>query len=456
MPTNSDVAVDESILSVRAVNALRKSGYRTLSACINLSVEDLFKIRYIGKKTANEILNTVNSFKRRYHRTRLNGSNPENSLSQEEKYLYWITVLSVPISKINLSVRAIHVLKKTRVRNLLELVKKKSNKILQIRDCGKKTLQEIADFLRQLELQLDEKLEVNLVQDVISNVSKKTAEEIISDFKNKYPEKYNILTKAKVNNNLDPRRIKFYTSCFHAYQEGGTLEYVAKRMHLTRERIRQILTKGTHLGLFNYTGRDYHYIDKNKIIDDFSKHLSLNTVAQTNGITSSYLKRMLTAYKITEKDLETIRSSSRRNKCIEFYRKIEAELGHPPTTTELQNRKGWRYLSIKISRMWGSIDAFREELRIPKPIRTFPEASRKWLENRRRVAFIVRMQNLDQIRDCLTKTSPLSSSEIASECNINPPKALRLLNLLLSRGEIVREGAWSSTKYYLNKKQEVA
>jgi len=161
---------------------------------------------------------------------------------------------------------------------------------------------------------------------------------------------------------------------------------------------------------------------------------------------------MLTAHKITEKDLEAVRLNSRKNKCIEFYRKIEAELGHPPTTTELQNRRGWRYLSMKISRMWGSIDAFREELSIPKPIRTFPEASRKWLENRKRVAFIVRMQNLDQIRDCLTKTSPLSCSEIACECNIKPPKALRLLNLLLSRGEIVREGTGISTKYNLNKK----
>ena len=106
--------------------------------------------------------------------------------------------------------------------------------------------------------------------------------------------------------------------------------------------------------------------------------------------------------------------------------------------------------------MWGSIDAFREELRIPKPIRTFPEASRKWLEKRRRVAFIVRMQNLDQIRDCLAKRSPLRFSEIASECSIKPPKTLRLLNLLLARKEIIREGAWSSAKYHLIRKQEIA
>ncbi|MDD5079717.1 MAG: DNA-directed RNA polymerase subunit alpha C-terminal domain-containing protein [Candidatus Omnitrophica bacterium] len=453
---NSDVAIDESGLSVRAANALRTSGYHSLSACINLSVEDLLKIRDIGQKTAKEIFDVVNSFKRRYHRAQFNNSDSENSLSHEEKYLYWITVLSVPITKIELSVRATHVLRKTRAHNLLELVKKKSNKILRIRDCGKKTLREITDFLRQLELHLDERLEANIVQDVMSNISQKTADEIVNDLKNKYPQKYNILIKAKVNNNLDASKIKFYTSCFNVYQERGTLQLVAEKMHLTRERIRQILAKGTQLGLFNYTGRDYHYIDKNKILDDYSKYLSFSRVAQANGIPSHYLKTMLTAYKITEKDLDALRLNSRKNKCIEFYRKIEAELGHSPTTTELQNGRGWRYLLRKISQMWGSIDAFREELRIPKPIRTFPEASRKWQENRKRVAFIVRMQNLDQIRDCLVKTSPMSSNDIASECNIKYPKGLRLLNLLLARGEIVREGTGSSTKYNLSKKQETA
>ncbi len=253
---------------------------------------------------------------------------------------------------------------------------------------------------------------------------------------------------------MDASRIKVYNNCFNLYIEGGTLKFVAKKMNLTRERIRQILTRGTELGLFNYAGRDYNYIDKNKIIDDYSRCLSFGSVARVNGVTTSYLKRMLTAYKITDADLEKIRDNSNKNKCIEFFRKIETELGHSPTTTELQRRSGRRYLSMKITRIWGSIDAFREELQIPKPTRTFPEASRKWKENRKRIAFIIRMQNLDQIRDCLTKTGPLSCNEIAHECNIKPAKVLRLLNLLLMREEIVREGAGSAIKYNLNRQQE--
>ncbi len=453
MLLNGDISIDESFLSVRAVNALRKSGYSTLSGCINLSVEDLLKIRDIGKKTANEIFGAVNSFKRKYRQYQFHEPNAPGSLFGKGKHEYWINVLAIPISRINLSIRATHILKKTRALSLLELVQKKPDIILRIKDCGKKTVREITDFLRQLDLQLGERFDEDFIQDVESYRSTKKEDEVLSDFKRDYPEKYDILNKAKVKN-FDASRIKFYMSCFHTYQEGGTLEYVAKRMHLTRERIRQILAKGTQLGLFSYTGRDYHYVDKSKIIGDFSKYSSLNAVAKANSISSGYLKRMLTAYKITEKDLDIVRENSEKNKCIEFYRKIEAELGHYPTTTELQNKRGWRYLSMKISRLWGSIDTFREELQIPKLVRKFPEASRRWQENRGRIAFIIRMQNLDQIRDCLVKTNPLSSTEIACESNIKPPKALRLLNLLLARGEIIREGTGSLTKYNLKKSQE--
>lgn len=310
-------------------------------------------------------------------------------------------------------------------------------------------MQEITDFLGQLDLQLGERLECNLIKDVKSYRLIKKEDEILSDFKRDYPDKYDALDKAKLKN-ISAKKISFYTNCFHAYLEGGTLERVAKKMCLTRERIRQILTKGTQLGLFNYAGREYHYIDKGKLIEDYTKYLSLSTVAKVNGITTSYLRRMLTAYKITEKDLEAVRVSFMKRKCVESYRNIEKELGHPPTTTELQYKQKWRYLSMKISRLWGSIDTFREELQIPKPIRKFPDATRKWMENRRRLAFIVRMQNLDQIRDCLTKRGLLSCSEIACECNIDSSRIYRLLNLLLARGEIRREGKSSLTKYNLN------
>ena len=450
MLIEKNIYLEQSLLSVRAFNALRENGYTVLSKGTNLDINDLLKIKNIGIKTATEILNAINSFKKNHPETQ---SSSQESFFNKEKYGYWVNVLSIPISKINLSVRAMQVLKKARVQNLLELVQKKYDRILRIRSCGRKTMREIMDFLEQLDLRLGERPESNLIQDIESYRLTKNEDEILNNFKLDYPDKYDILNKVKLKA-IGADKISFYTDCFRTYQKGGTLEYVAKKMGLTRERIRQILTKGTQFGLFDYTGRDYHYIDKSKLIEDYARYLSLGAVAKINGVTTHYLRRILTAYKITEKDLEAMKVNSMKSQCIELYKNIEKELGHSPTTTELQYKQKWRYLSMKISRLWGSIDAFREELQIPKPIRTFPDATRKWMENRRRIAFIIRMQNLDQIRDCLAKRDSLSCSDIAYECNIDSPRTYRLLNLLLARGEVRREGRSSLTKYNLNKNWE--
>lgn len=445
---HEDIYINTDILSVRAVNALRKAGYKTLSECISITIFDLLKMRNVGNRTAKEILNTIESYKRKNHQSSLEDASSKGALDSSKIREYRLKILSIPISKINLSARAMHVLNRMKVITILDLAQKKIADILRVKNCGKKTLKEIDDFLRQLDLQLGEKTENALAHDVQLYISGISEDQILNDFKQKYPGKYDILKKVRACT-FDASKIKFYKSCFHAYQEGGTLKHAAKRKHLTKERIRQILIKGTELGLFNYVGREYPYIEKNKILNDYSTHLSLGTVAKINGIKSSYFKRLLTAYEITDKDLKIIKERSKKNRCIELYRKIETELGHSPTTTELQNKDGGHYLSMKISHLWGSIDAFREELQIPKPVRTFPEASREWQEKRKRIAFIVRMQKLDQIRECLTKTSPLGSTEIAIECNMESPKALRLLNLLLARGEIAKEGSGSSTKYVL-------
>jgi DNA polymerase/3'-5' exonuclease PolX len=304
---DTDILIDYSLLSVRAVNALRDAGYVTLSECAKLDFEDLLKIKNIGKKTANEILVLTDSIRNQ-------GLDKEFFLAN--KYEYWIKVLALPISKINLSVRTRHVLEKIKALSLLEIVQKRADDILKIRDCGRKTIKEIEDFLKQLDLYLGKSPEIKLIQDVKRYRSTKTDNEILDDFKNNYPNEYNNLKKNQISK-LDPARMKFYNECFRAYLEGGTLKSVACKMKLTRERIRQILVKGTQLGLFNYTGRDYSFIEKNKIVEDYSRYLSLRLVAKANDITVNYLKQLLTAYKITDVDLQKIREVAGRKKCIE-------------------------------------------------------------------------------------------------------------------------------------------
>jgi plasmid maintenance system antidote protein VapI len=237
------------------------------------------------------------------------------------------------------------------------------------------------------------------------------------------------------------------------YNVLGTLAAVGKKIGVTRERVRQLLEKGTTLGLFEYKPFDYPFVSKETILSGYKEQLSLGRVAKTNHITPTYLRKLLTAYSITEEDLRSLLIEGHKAKCIKQYNSILEQLGHHPTTTELQKSKSWRYLSMKITRLWGSFDSFRDELDIPKPSKgsaTFSEDTRKWREERQRLALIVRMQHLDRIRECLNTPEPMSTTNIAYECGLPGQRTLALLKLLLATGEVVREGNLSSTKYRLS------
>jgi hypothetical protein len=234
------------------------------------------------------------------------------------------------------------------------------------------------------------------------------------------------------------------------YKKCGTLEAAGKEMGVSRERVRQLLTKGSRLGFFEYRPFDYPYLSKEKLIADYSRYPSMSRVAHVNGIGASYLRRLITAYGITEEDLRTSRHKRSRSTCQEEYQCVVNVLGHHPSTTELQADSSFGVLYRRIKKLWGSFDAFRDELNVPKPPSgspSFNEDMQPWREHKKRLALILRMQHLDRICECLRQSGPLSSSQIAYECGIKQARVLRLLPLLLMTREVAREGEGTATKY---------
>lgn len=155
---------------------------------------------------------------------------------------------------------------------------------------------------------------------------------------------------------------------FHRlYEKSKSLRAVGQTMGVSRERVRQLLEKGSEVGLFEYRPLKSPLISKHKILKDYKKFLKLNAVAQANGISTSHLSKLIDLYQITEEDLKRMRREGGRVKCIHRYYSIVQQLGHHPTTTELQRLKSKRYLSSQIRTLWGSFDAFRKELQIPSP-----------------------------------------------------------------------------------------
>jgi DNA-directed RNA polymerase subunit alpha len=62
------------------------------------------------------------------------------------------SVLKTPIDDLELSVRSVNSLKNSNIRTLGDLVRQTESQILQVKNFGKKSLQEIADLLERKEL----------------------------------------------------------------------------------------------------------------------------------------------------------------------------------------------------------------------------------------------------------------------------------------------------------------
>lgn len=247
-------------------------------------------------------------------------------------------------------------------------------------------------------------------------------------------------------------RVERLQAIYNLYKQVGTLEAVGKQVGVTRERVRQLLTQGDRIGLFEYNPREYPFISKDKIIEDYKKTLSLSRVARLNNISTSYLHELFTAYSITVQDLADYCAEGRRARCIEQYKNLVDKAGHHLTTTELQSTSEGHALHTRINRNWGTINAFREAFNIPTPPQgspSFRKDTERWREHRQQVALVSRMQQLDQLREYLNSHDASGSAEIAVDCGLRYQRGLRLLGLLVRAGEVRKIGHGSATKYIL-------
>jgi hypothetical protein len=196
---------------------------------------------------------------------------------------------------------------------------------------------------------------------------------------NKPPSKYILNKLQKVQAQLSqgtdlndflcksPRGQKL-VSIYRLYQKEGSLERVGSLMDLSRERVRQLLNKGTNLGLFEYKKKLNSQIpsdlSKKKIIEDYKKSLSLKEVAHFNDISMYQLFRILHQYKLTSWELHIIRIEGRRMYCMNQYKLFVKKLGWHPSTSEMEKTSNGISLFNKIIRLWGSIHTFRKDLNI--------------------------------------------------------------------------------------------
>lgn len=158
--------------------------------------------------------------------------------------------------------------------------------------------------------------------------------------------------------------VERFREVYRLYQKERSLRTVGMKLGLSRERVRQLLKKGSQIGLFRYRPSKRPALTREKILASYGQFLTLRPVARANRISMSQLARLIALHQITKTEFGAIRRQEGRRRCLEQYLAVAARLGHHPTTTELLESKSTRSLMTKIRRLWKSLEAFRRESKI--------------------------------------------------------------------------------------------
>lgn len=151
------------------------------------------------------------------------------------------------------------------------------------------------------------------------------------------------------------------------YCELRTLQSVADNMGVTRERVRQLLRKGSAAGLFDYetTSRRkvreiQERISRTALIKELRSR-RVDDIAKRYGIPKNLLIKLCDVYKLETGELRIERS---RQQSLVQYMELVEKMGRHPSTGEM-DAQGYRALWSRISRLWSGFDNFRRTYGIP-------------------------------------------------------------------------------------------
>ncbi|MCS7045028.1 MAG: tetratricopeptide repeat protein [Gemmataceae bacterium] len=150
-----EMSVTDFELSVRSRNCLKKMNIRTLGDLTRVSESQLLASKNFGETSLNEIKELLASkglrlgmaledgahFERRFH-----GQQP---LTEQEQ-----AVLNKPVSELNLSVRARKCMNRLGITTLGELINRTADELLESKNFGMTSLNEVREKLRQYGLTL--------------------------------------------------------------------------------------------------------------------------------------------------------------------------------------------------------------------------------------------------------------------------------------------------------------
>jgi len=149
------------------------------------------------------------------------------------------------------------------------------------------------------------------------------------------------------------------------YLKFGTLTKVAKKYNITSWTVGQILRNANAKGLFKYPPEKpdlLSYITPKQLKADYIFYGPISNLAIHYGVAPGAVNRLARKYNLSIRKMVTERAKKR---LFEDYKEILTNLGHRPTTTEIQRLL--KSLYSRILHHYKSIDNFRKIYRYPKP-----------------------------------------------------------------------------------------
>lgn len=235
------------------------------------------------------------------------------------------------------------------------------------------------------------------------------------------------------------------------YDQFKTLEEVASRLNLTRERVRQLLKKGHEYKLFQYEvtsekefKRVLAKISSADLINEIKSQSNRFQRCENLGISMNDYFKLLKHYQI---DTQDYLMSARLKRYLVRYSGIVDKLGHHPSTTEMQAKTGWRAIYSAIERLWGSIDKFRSEFGIEKPAYAIHPNTILAFKQAKEKAKKRKLDKILQVEELIKINGPISSKNISETLGFRISTLAVYINHLIENNRIKRIGEKWTAKY---------
>lgn len=150
-----EIPVTDFELSVRSRNCLKKMNIRTLGDLTRINEQQLLSSKNFGETSLNEIKLILGAKGLRVGQALEQGASPERrfipttQLSEAEQ-----AVLNKPVSDLNLSVRARKCMNRLAIASIGELIVRTADELLEAKNFGMTSLNEVREKLRQMGLNL--------------------------------------------------------------------------------------------------------------------------------------------------------------------------------------------------------------------------------------------------------------------------------------------------------------